>query len=71
METPTRSLAKAIVWQAIGLISMTLIGWAVTGSGVLAGGLALLNMSVGFVSYLLHERAWAHVHWGKISVGTK
>jgi uncharacterized membrane protein len=71
METPKRSLAKAIVWQVLGLISMTLIGWIVTGSAALAGGLALMNMSVGFVAYLLHERAWAHIPWGKVSVGLK
>lgn len=65
METRRRSLVKALVWQVIGLLSMLLIGWLATGSLGLAGGLAVANMAVGFVAYLLHERLWARVRWGK------
>lgn len=65
MESLKRSMVKAIVWQLLGLAMMMLIGWAVTGSAALAGGLALANMAAGFVSYLLHERVWAAVSWGK------
>ena len=66
METARRSLTKALVWQCLGLVSMSLIGWAVTGSASLAGGLAMANMAFGFVFYLLHERLWAKISWGKV-----
>ncbi len=65
METRCRSLVKAIVWQALGLLCMIVIGWIVTGSVGLAGSLAVANMAVGFVAYLLHERLWARIGWGK------
>ncbi|WP_022702672.1 DUF2061 domain-containing protein [Pseudorhodobacter ferrugineus] len=68
METRSRSLVKAFVWQGLGLISMIAIGWFVTGSFGLAGGLAVANVSVGFVAYLLHERVWAQITWGKKTV---
>lgn len=64
MESRRRTLLKAIVWQIIGLMSMTLVGWLVIGSIQIAGGLAVLNMVIGFCAYVLHERAWAHVRWG-------
>ena len=66
METRSRSLVKALVWQGIGLLCMVLIGWFVTGSIGLAGGLAVSNMVVGFLCYLLHERFWAQIAWGKL-----
>lgn len=66
METRRRSLAKAAIWQGLGLVSMSVIGWLVTGSIGLAGGLAVANVAVGFVCYLLHERLWAQITWGKV-----
>ncbi|MDN5788223.1 DUF2061 domain-containing protein [Pseudorhodobacter sp.] len=66
MESRRRSLVKAVVWQMIGLISMGVIGWLYTGSAAVAGGLALVNMAAGFVVYLLHERVWATIAWGKM-----
>ncbi|RUS58641.1 DUF2061 domain-containing protein [Pseudorhodobacter sp. E13] len=65
MESRRRSVVKALVWQAVGLLSMLVIGWAVTGSAGLAGGLALANMAVGFVAYIAYERLWARIGWGK------
>ena len=38
METRGRSLVKAVVWNVIGLISMTVVGFVATGS-FSAGGL--------------------------------
>jgi uncharacterized membrane protein len=66
METRRRSLVKASVWQGLGLLSMMLIGWLVTGSMAVAGGLAAANTVVGFAAYLLHERLWARIAWGKV-----
>lgn len=67
METRRRTLVKAIVWQGLGLVMMLLVGWLVTGSIGLAGGLALANMALGFLCYVLHERIWAGIRWGKIA----
>lgn len=65
METHYRILVKALVWQGVGLLSMLLIGWVITGSAGLAGGLAVANVAIGFVCYLLHEQLWARIAWGK------
>lgn len=65
METKSRSLLKAVVWQFIGLISMVSVGLIVTGSIKTGGVMALVNSGLGFVVYLLYERAWSRVSWGR------
>jgi uncharacterized membrane protein len=64
-DTPLRSMAKAATWQALGLVVMTLITWAVTGSVATGSAIALLGAATGTVTYVLHERLWARVGWGR------
>lgn len=68
MDTARRTFVKALVWQALGLFVMALVGWVFTGSAALAGGMAVTNMAIGFASYLVHERIWAHIRWGRAEV---
>jgi len=68
LDTPRRTLAKALVWQALGLAVMYVVGWAFTGSVSLAGGMAVANMAIGFSTYLIHERLWARIRWGRTEV---
>lgn len=65
MDSPKRTLAKTITWQISGFVMMAILGFVVTGSFMAAGGLALTSMVIGTVSYVLHERVWARVHWGR------
>lgn len=65
METTKRTVLKALLWNALGLASMTLTGFFFTGSATLGGALAVLNTGIGFVVYLIHERIWARIAWGR------
>ncbi len=65
METRKRSFVKAIVWSAMGLAVMSLIGWIATGSVTTGGVMALANTGIGLVTYVLYERFWAAVSWGR------
>lgn len=65
METRKRSLVKAIIWNAIGLISMSLVGLMATGSMAVSGMMAVINVVIGFTCYLVYERVWAQVRWGR------
>jgi uncharacterized membrane protein len=69
METRKRSLVKALVWNAIGLASMTLVGVVATGSAGLSGAMALINAALGFASYLIYERVWTRISWGLSHTG--
>jgi len=64
MESPKRTLAKTLTWQAIGLLSMTLIGYLVTGSVGAGGGIAAISAMTGAIFYVVHERLWARIRWG-------
>ncbi|MCF3593216.1 DUF2061 domain-containing protein [Rhodobacteraceae bacterium LMO-12] len=65
MESRTRSLVKAVCWNLLGLLTMALVGLAMTGSWALGGTMAALNTGIGFVTYLGYERFWAGVRWGR------
>ncbi|GAA6190686.1 DUF2061 domain-containing protein [Phaeobacter gallaeciensis] len=65
METRRRSLVKAVIWNLLGLASMTLVGVIATGSAAIGGTLALVNTAIGLTLYVLYERIWAGIHWGR------
>ena len=65
MDTKARMAAKATTWQISGLIVMTLIGLAFTGSLTAGGGIALVGCLTGFVNFFLHELLWSRVKWGR------
>lgn len=69
LESRKRSLVKALIWNIIGLSVMTLVGLAMTGSVGLGGTMALINAALGFATYLVYERVWARIHWGRDSWG--
>ncbi|MBX2804766.1 MAG: DUF2061 domain-containing protein [Hyphomicrobiales bacterium] len=53
-------------WQAVGLITMTAIAFIFTGSLTQGGLVALTGAATGMVAYILHERLWARISWGRI-----
>lgn len=65
METRMRSIVKAMIWNMIGLTVMALVGLAVTGSLIAGGKMAVINTVIGFGTYLIYERIWARVCWGR------
>lgn len=65
METRRRSVLKAVIWNVIGLIMMTLVGFWATGSATVGGSMALINAAIGLTMYVAYERIWAGVRWGR------
>ena len=65
MESRRRSLVKAVVWNIMGLASMTAVGFAATGSVASGGVMAVVNTAIGFTMYLFYERVWAGIGWGR------
>ena len=66
METGQRTVVKAVLWNLLGLGVMAAVGFLATGSAALGGAMALINTSVGFLIYLVYERVWAHIAWGRV-----
>lgn len=65
MDTFWRSWTKAVLWQLLGLATMSGVGVLVTGSWALGGMMALGNGALGLVLYLIYERLWSRVKWGR------
>jgi uncharacterized membrane protein len=65
VETRKRSIIKAVSWQSLGLGVMTLLGYLFTGSFSQGGSLAIVAALVSLIIYVLHERLWAHIPWGR------
>lgn len=64
MEQKRRTWTKALTWQLIGFVVMTVINYGYLGSFQSGLGLSALLTGVGLVTYYLHERAWSHLSWG-------
>lgn len=65
METRRRSLVKAVIWNLIGLATMAIVGLVATGSAAVGGTMALVNTALGLVCYVIYERIWAGIRWGR------
>ena len=65
METRRRTVVKAVLWAALGWVTMGLVGLAFTGSLAAGGTMASVNTVVGLVCYVIYERIWAAVQWGR------
>nr|WP_321254925.1 DUF2061 domain-containing protein [uncultured Ruegeria sp.] len=65
METRRRSVVKAVAWNAMGLAMMTLVGLIATGSAAVGGTLAIINTAIGLTLYVIYERVWAGITWGR------
>lgn len=65
METRRRTLAKALIWNLMGLLVMSVVGLATTGSLKVGAMTAAINVFIGFVMYVFYERVWSVVNWGR------
>jgi len=65
LDTPKRSIVKAVLWNLLGLVSMALVGYLLTGSISTGGAMAVINTALGFSLYLIYERVWSRVRWGR------
>ena len=65
METRLRSIVKAVIWNLIGLAVMAVVGLVVTGSLTAGGLMAVINTAIGFTTYVLYERVWSRIGWGR------
>ncbi|WP_158498771.1 DUF2061 domain-containing protein [Magnetospira sp. QH-2] len=56
---------KSFSWQAMGMVTMTAISYPHTESLMSALTLALTSSASGFVFFLMHERIWNVIRWGR------
>lgn len=49
----------------MGLAVMTLVGLIATGSVAVGGAVAMVNTAIGLTMYVIYERIWAGIAWGR------
>lgn len=64
-ESRIRTFVKACSWQSLGMLTTSILAFVMTGSISAAGSFAVATTVVGFVCYMLHERIWQSIAWGR------
>jgi sulfate adenylyltransferase large subunit len=64
-STPTRSLAKAVLWRATASVITVALVYGITGNSRLAASVAAAEIMVKILTYYFHERVWTIIQWGK------
>lgn len=62
----TRSFVKSLSWRVVGTIDTILISFFVTGKIDFALSIGMIELITKMGLYVLHERLWNRVSWGKI-----
>ena len=65
MDSFARAWVKAVLWAAIGLVSTSVIDSLFTGSLFVDGMMAGSNTLIGLASYVIYERVWSRISWGR------
>ena len=66
MESHKRSIMKALSWRLVATVVTFLVAWLLTGTLDIAMKIGLLDTSIKFGAYYLHERAWIKLNFGKL-----
>ena len=65
IDTPVRSLAKAVSWRVTGTIDTFLISWLITGQPVVALSISAVEVLTKIGLFWFHERIWNKITWGR------
>ena len=63
IERRSRSVVKAITWQIVGIIILSLLTYAITGSVKTMSTLTGTFYAIRIVLYYLNERLWDRINW--------
>lgn len=65
LDSNARSIAKTISWRLTGSLSTFAISYIILGSFLIAGSIAIVQVTVNTILYYIHERVWNTIHWGR------
>ena len=64
-DSHKRSIVKSLTWRLTGSGSTFLISWIVTRDLKIASGILSIHFITNTVLYVVHERVWNNIKWGK------
>ena len=66
MDTNTRTLAKTVTYRLATFVLTYLITMLLTGQQTTSAGIAILSLTAGSLTFIIHERLWTRVKWGNL-----
>ncbi len=64
-EQLSRSILKSVSWRVIGTLDTIAISWFITGTLEFALSIGFIELITKMVLYIVHERLWNKITWGK------
>lgn len=66
MDTFNRTFAKTATYRLTTFVFTYLITFLLTGATALSTTMAVLSLTIGALSFIVHERLWTRVKWGRL-----
>lgn len=66
MDTNTRTLAKTVTYRLATFVFTFVITYMLTSQQDTSAGLAMLSITLGALTFIIHERIWTRVKWGNL-----
>ena len=66
MDTNTRTLAKTVTYRLATFVLTYLITMLLTGQQTTSAWIAILSLTAGSLTFIIHERIWTRVRWGNL-----
>ena len=66
MDTYNRTLAKTLTYRISTYLFTYLVTFALTGAKGTSIAIAILSLTLGAVTFIIHERLWTRVKWGNL-----
>jgi uncharacterized membrane protein len=70
VEKHRRSVIKSATYRVVSISTDALVAYFFTRNVALSAGIVLFVNGYSTVLYYLHERVWAHIHWGHDTPGS-
>lgn len=64
-ERLSRSLIKSLSWRIVGTLDTIIISYLITGELAFALSIGGIELVTKMVLYVVHERIWNKVKWGR------
>lgn len=65
IEKHPRSIAKSISYRILSLSVDSVVAYLFTHDIAISAKIVLFVNTYSIIVYYVHERIWAHIHWGK------
>lgn len=63
-ELHRRSIAKSVSYRIASIVADSFVAYFFTRNVALSAGIVIFVNGYSTLLYYLHERIWAHIHWG-------